>query len=84
MLPLLAVSTTTTTVRLNDQERELLAELADDYGSKTAAIRRGLLLLARESSQREALREFLDAWSAEAGPPDPEAVAAMRIRYFAS
>ncbi|MCY4067790.1 MAG: hypothetical protein OXE79_01605 [Acidimicrobiaceae bacterium] len=78
------MSTTTTTVRLNDEERELLAGLADDYGSQTAAIRRGLLLLSRERSRREALREFLDGWAEEAGSPDPEAVAAMRSRYFAS
>ena len=72
----------TTTVRLSEEERELLSELADEYGSQTGAIRRGLLLLARESGQRKALREFLREWAEEAGPPDPEDVAAMRRRYF--
>jgi len=78
------VSTTTTTVRLSEEERELLSELAGEYGSQTGAIRRGLLLLARESSQRQAMREFLRGGAEEAGPPDPEDVAAMRGRYFAS
>lgn len=78
------MSTTTTTVRLSDEERELLSELAGEYGSQTGAIRRGLLLLARESGQRKALREFLRDWAEEAGPPDPEEVAAMHDRYFAS
>lgn len=76
--------TTTTTVRLSEEERELLSELADEYGSQTGAIRRGLLLLARESGQRKALREFLREWAVEAGPPEAEDVAAMRGRYFAS
>ena len=75
---------TTTTVRLSEEERELLSELACEYGSQTGAIRRGLLLLARESGQRKALREFLREWAEEAGPPEPEDVAAMRGRYFAS
>lgn len=75
---------TTTTVRLSEQERELLAELAGEHGSQTAAIRRGLLLLARESGRRRALREFLREWAEEAGPPEPEDVATMRGRYFAA
>lgn len=78
------MSTTTTTVRLSDEERELLSELAGEYGSQTGAIRRGLLLLARENSQRKALREILREWAEEAGAPEPEDVAAMRDRYFAS
>ncbi len=76
------VVSTTTTVRLSEEERELLAELADEYGSQTGAIRQGLLLLARESGQRKALRAFLREWAEDAGPPDPEDVAAMRRRYF--
>ena len=74
----------TTTVRLSEEERELLSELADEYGSQTGAIRQGLLLLARQSGQRKALREFLLEWAEEAGPPEAEEVAVMRGRYFAS
>ena len=74
----------TTTVRLSEDERKLLAELAEEYGSRASAIRQGLRLLAHESARRVALREFLHEWAAEAGPPDPEDVAAMRRRYFES
>ena len=73
---------TTTTVRLSDDERELLSELAEEYGSQTGAIREGLLLLARENNRRKALREFLREWADEEGLPDPEDVAAMRSRFF--
>lgn len=74
---------TTTTVRLSDEERDLLAELVNEYGSQTGAIRQGIRLLARESHRRKALREFLSEWAEEAGTPDPEEVEAMRRRYFA-
>ena len=73
---------TTTTVRLGDQERELLAELAEEYGGQSGAIRRGIHLLAQQKRQREAIREFLDEWAEESGAPDSEDVAAMRRRYF--
>ncbi|MCY4195273.1 MAG: hypothetical protein OXF04_13445 [bacterium] len=73
---------TTTTVRLGDQERELLAELAEEYGGQSGAIRRGIHLLAQQKRQREAIREFLDEWAEESGTPDSEDVAAMRRRYF--
>lgn len=73
---------TTTTVRLSDQERELLAELADEYGGQSGAIREGIHLLAQQKHRREALREFLNEWVEETGPPDPEDVAEMRHRYF--
>lgn len=73
---------TTTTVRLGEEERGLLAELADEYGGQSGAIRQGIHLLAQQNRQRKALRELLDEWAEEAGPPDPEDVAAMRRRYF--
>jgi Arc/MetJ-type ribon-helix-helix transcriptional regulator len=73
---------TTTTVRLSDQERELLADLAGEYGGQSGAIRQGIHLLAQQKRRSEALREFLDEWAQEAGPPDREDVAAMRRRYF--
>ena len=73
---------TTTTVSLGDEEGALLAELALEYGGQSGAIRKGIQLLARESRRRKALREFLDEWTQEAGPPDPAEVAEMRRRYF--
>ena len=72
----------TTTVRLSDEERELLAELADVYGGQSGAIRQGIQLLAQQNRRQQALREFLDDWAQESGTPDPEEVAAMRHRYF--
>lgn len=72
----------TTTVRLSDEERELLAELADVYGGQSGAIRQGIRLLAQQNRRQQALREFLDDWAQESGTPDPKEVAAMRHRYF--
>ena len=73
---------TTTTVRLTDDERVLLAELARECGTQSAAIGEGIRLLARRSDRRKALREFLDEWAQDIGPPDPAEVAEMRRRYF--
>ncbi|WP_419864287.1 hypothetical protein [Candidatus Poriferisodalis sp.] len=72
----------TTTVRLNDEERALLDELAAVYGGRSGAIKHGLQMLAQDRNRRLALADFMDAWSAESGPPDPEGVAAMRKRFF--
>ena len=60
----------------------MLAELADEYGGQSGAIRQGIHLLAQQKHRREALREFLDEWAEETGAPDPEDVAAMRRRFF--
>ena len=73
---------TTTTIRLSNEERALLAELAQEYGGQSGAVRQGLRLLALECGRRKALREFLNEWAEEAGPSDPEEVEAMRRRYF--
>ena len=58
---------TTTTVRLTDDERVLLAELARECGTQSAAIGEGIRLLARRSDRRKALREFLDEWAQDIG-----------------
>ena len=73
---------TTTTIRLSDEDRKLLAEVAAEHGSQTAAIRQGIRLLAYDSRRRRALRALLDEWTEEAGPPDPDEVEAMHLRYF--
>lgn len=73
----------TATVRLNDEERALLDELAAEFGGRSGAIKHGLCMLAQERDRRRAMSAFVDAWSAESGPPDPEGVAAMRKRFFA-
>ena len=53
-------------------------------GSKrveSSAIRLALRLLAADRQRRDALNAFLEAWNAEAGPLDEDAVAAMTKRY---
>ncbi len=74
----------TTTIRLSDQEQTLLAELAEEYGSQSSAIREGIHLLSRQKRQREALRSFLEDWANKTGQPDPDDVAAMRRYYFSA
>ncbi len=75
--------TDTTTVRLNEDERALLDELAPQFGGRSGAIKQGIQMLAQERNRIRALAEFMEAWSAESGPPDPDGVAAMRQRFFA-
>ena len=72
----------TTTVRLNDDERALLDELAAQFGGRSGAIKHGIQMLAAERDRSRAMEEFLEAWSAESGPPDPDGVTAMRRRFF--
>ena len=69
-------------MRLNDEERALLDELASEFGGRSGAIKRGLQLLATEHRRSRALERFIDEWAAKSGPPNPHGVAAMRERYF--
>lgn len=55
---------------------------ADDHGNKSRDASLGTCIPTQQNRQAEALREFLDEWANEAGPPLPEDVAAMRRRYF--
>lgn len=71
----------TTTVRLNADDKETLDWLAALFGSRSNAIRHALRSLAADRRRHLALESFLDAWNAEAGPVDEEAVAAMARRY---
>ena len=71
----------TTSVRLNAEDREILDELAPLFGGKSNAIRHALRSLAADRRRQLALESFLDAWNAEEGPVDEEAVAAMARRY---
>ena len=70
-------------MRLNDEERALLDELASEFGGRSGAIKQGIQMLAQEHRRRRALERFMDEWSAESGAPDPDGVAAMRERFFA-
>ncbi len=73
---------TTTTIRLGDEDRLLLAELVPEFGDQSTVIRQGIRLLAQESRRRETLNEVLEAWEAEAGPLDEAEVDSMSRRYF--
>ena len=73
----------TTTIRLSDEDRGLLAQLVPEFGDQSGVIRHGIRMLAQEQQRRNALRELLRAWEFEAGPVDEDAVAAMTERYFA-
>ncbi len=73
---------TTTTIRLSDEDRLLLAELVPEFGDQSQVIRHGIRLLAQELRRRETLNDVLAAWAAEAGPLDEEEVESMRRRYF--
>ena len=72
----------TTTIRLSEEDRRLLARLVPDFGDQSSAIRHGIRLLAEEQERRETLRALLHDWEAEAGPVDEDAVAVMTQRYF--
>ena len=60
--------TEATTVRLNDEERALLDELASEFGGWSGAIKQGIAMLAQEHRRRRALDRFKDDWVAETGP----------------
>ncbi len=69
------------TVRLYDEDRQLLERLAPKFGGREETLREALRRLAADQDRREALSAFLAEWARECGPPDEEAVAAMAERY---
>ena len=72
----------TTTIRLSDEDRRLLAQLVPEYGDQSSVIRHGIRRLAEEQAQRVALRSLLRDWEAESGPVDEDMVAEMQQRYY--
>ncbi len=72
----------TTTIRLSDEDRQLLAQLVPEYGDQSSVIRHGIRRLAEEQRQRQELRALLEEWEAESGPVDEDMVAEMQRRYF--
>ena len=73
----------TTTVRLSDEERGMLAQLVPDFGDQSGVIKHGIRMLADEQQRRRALRELLSEWELDSGPVDEGSVAAMTELYFA-
>lgn len=73
----------TTTIRLSDEDRDLLSRLVPEFGDQSGVIREGIRVLAREQQRRQALEHLLDEWEAAVGEPvDEAAVSAMTARFF--
>lgn len=71
----------TTTVRLNTEDMQILDKLAPLFGGKSNAIRQALRSMASDRERHLALESFLEDWEVEAGPVDEGSVAAMARRY---
>ena len=69
------------TVRLYDEDRQLLERLAPKFGGRAATVHEALQRLAADQNRKEALSEFLAEWAAEDGPATEEEVSAMAKRY---
>lgn len=79
-----SAASATTTVRLNADERELLDDLAREFGSQSKVIKQGIRVLSEQRQRQRAIQGFMDDWVAESGQPDPDGVASMAERYFTS
>ncbi len=71
----------TTTVRLDPDDEQLLDKLAISFGGRSNAIRMALRGLAENVDRLEALGAFLAEWELAAGPVDETQVDAMTRRY---
>jgi Arc/MetJ-type ribon-helix-helix transcriptional regulator len=71
----------TTTVRLDSDDEQLLDKLAVSFGGRSNAIRLALRHLAEDVDRNDALRAFLAEWELQAGPVDETQVDAMVRRY---
>ena len=75
------IRVSTTTVRLDHDDEQLLDKLAVSFGGRSNAIRLALRSLAEDVDRHEALGAFLAEWALEAGPVDETQVDAMSRRY---
>jgi predicted transcriptional regulator len=71
----------TTTVRLDNDDEQLLDKLALSFGGRSNAIRLALRSLAEDVDRNEALAAFLADWQNDAGPVNEAEVEAMTRRY---
>lgn len=71
----------TTTVRLDNEEAQMLAELAPHYGGKSGVLRQALRKLSNEAKNRSALASFVEEWNAADGTPDEADVASMIEKF---
>ena len=72
----------TTTVRLDNDDEQLLDKLAASFGGRSNAIRLALRSLAEDADRHEALGAFLTKWELDAGPVDEARVEEMTRRYL--
>ena len=68
------------TVRLTDEDRQLLERLAPEFGGKTATVREALQRLAADHDRKVAFDAFLKAWDEEDGPLSNEELSAVAQR----
>lgn len=71
----------TTTVRLDEHDEQILDELAPAYGGRSNAIRQALRRLSAEVERQQSLEDFLADWQRTEGPVDEAAVEAMKQRF---
>ena len=71
----------TTTVRLDEHDEQILDELAPAYGGRSNAIRQALRRLSAEVERQQSLEDFLDDWQRAEGPVDEAEVDAIKQRF---
>lgn len=71
----------TTTVRLDPEEAEMLAQLAPYYGGKSSVLRQALRKLSDEAKNRAALASFVADWNDADGPPEASEIADMIEKF---
>ncbi|WP_420443039.1 hypothetical protein [Candidatus Poriferisodalis sp.] len=68
------------TVRLDDEERQILERLAPKFGGKTATVHEALQRLASDHDRKVAFDAFMKAWEEEEGPLSDQEISAMAKR----
>lgn len=71
----------TTTIRLDEEEEEVLDHLAQLHGGRSNALRQGLRLLAEQTQKSEALAALLADWQTQAGPVTEASIAEATKRF---
>lgn len=71
----------TTTVRLDNEDEQLLDKLALSFGGRSNAIRLALRNLGQDFDRNESLGVFLAEWQSDAGEVNEADVDAMTRRY---
>ena len=72
----------TITVRLDEDDEQLLDELARRHGSRSDAIRAAIRELSGHERRQAALAKLVDEWIQEYGEPSEEDQARIAALYF--